>query len=135
MVLVHLPFIAVNVVGEGDAPASVFEADTHEADSSKELCACFVLCVHLLLLVLLHLSAAVLNSEVMRVRTASGWRSAWPQKRRTRHPEALSALVMVWSRAELREILRCQYWRLSWGMRQCQRQPCQKQPSTKIATR
>jgi len=76
-----------------------------------------------------------LNSEVMRAATVSGDASAWPQMRRTRQPWVRRSRVVQRSRALLRVILCCQYSRFPWGMRQCQRQPCQKQPSTKMATR
>jgi hypothetical protein len=55
--------------------------------------------------------------------------------RKTRQPFERRRREMCRSRVPLRAILCCQYSRFARGIRQCKRQPCQKQPSTKIATR
>ena len=76
MVSIHLPFVVVYVVGKGDTPARVFEADPHEADPSEELCNSHVLCVHLCLCAFLHRLRAELKLEVIRDATLSGDASA-----------------------------------------------------------
>jgi hypothetical protein len=55
--------------------------------------------------------------------------------RMTRQPFLRRTRVVVTSRSILREIFCFQYSRLEWGIRQCLLQPCQKHPSTNIASR
>jgi hypothetical protein len=62
-------------------------------------------------------------------------RRSCSHKRITRHRFFRSDRVTERSRTTFRSILACQYARLSAGIRQCFGHPCQKQPSTNIATR
>jgi hypothetical protein len=55
--------------------------------------------------------------------------------RRTRHLELRSCATTLRSLALLRAIFGSQYAVPDLGLRQCHRQPCQKQPSTKTAKR
>ena len=75
------------------------------------------------------------NAEAMRETTFSGFARACSQNRSTRQPVWRSRRVVARSLAAFREIFSRQYRRLSRGIRQCHRQPCQKQPSTNTARR
>lgn len=75
----------------------------------------------------------MLNSDLILRATKSESFSECCQSRITRQPARLNSRVVARSRSAFREILCCQYRRLSWGIRQCHRQPCQKQPSTNTA--
>jgi len=71
----HLPFILINVVGKGDLPACVLEADAHKAYPGEKLSNCFLGSFHFFVTSLLHPLGVALNSEVIRRRIISGERS------------------------------------------------------------
>src|SRR5580658_10193512 len=66
MVLIHLPFVVVDVVGEGDMPACIFEADSHKANPGEELRNGLFLFVHFYLRALLHRLRAALKLEAIK---------------------------------------------------------------------
>lgn len=78
--------------------------------------------------------SAVLNSYLILRATKFVSLRECSHNRTTRQPPRLRKRVVARSRWELRRILFFQYFRFSCGIRQCRRHPCQKQPSTNIAS-
>ena len=76
MVIIHLPFVVVDVVCESSVPTCVLEANSHESYASEELGHGLVFYVHYFPTAVLHFAGTVLNTELIRVITFSGDASA-----------------------------------------------------------
>ena len=79
--------------------------------------------------------ALLASADCSRAKTRTGFNSACSQILTTRQPSRFSRRPTARSRSLFLKILGVQKPRRDFGIRQCHRHPCQKQPSTNTATR